>query len=108
MNIAFNAEAEWALSKMTPAQKLLMRRHGKKIYLGREQREGWSGALPFYLFWCEDCGHFAKDYPHGYIERQYLLCSNCKARHSFVPWWVEFALCWQILRSLVRAPLRRK
>lgn len=61
---------------------------GKKLAIGAEQRKDWRGKLPFYLFKCEneDCGRIAKDYPHGYIQRQYLLCSACGTHHDFVPW----------------------
>lgn len=98
MNIVFHVEAKEALAKATPLQRFLMRRFGKKCYLGHEQRAGWRGELPFYLFLCEACGHHAKDYPHGFIHRQYLLCSHCGERHDFVPWWVAFVKTWQTLR----------
>ena len=95
MNTVFAAEANDALAKATPREKRLMEQNGKKLYIGHEQREGWSGALPFYLFFCKDCGRYAKDYPHGYLDLRYLLCSHCRAHHDFVPWWAEFALLWQ-------------
>lgn len=50
----------------------------KKVYIGHERRMGWSGKLPFYLFFCFSCGEVAKDYPHGYTN--YLLCPHCGAR----------------------------
>ncbi len=108
MNTAFATEAREATLKMTPHQKLLMEKRGKKIYLGHEQRKGWSGKLPFYLFWCEDCKQYAKDYPHGHIERRYLLCAHCGVYHNFVPWWVEFALFWQMIRNFFIPPSMRK
>lgn len=86
MNITLAAEAKEAVAKTTPFQRFLMSQ-GKKLFIGEERRAGWSGKLPFYLFFCGDCGHYAKDYPHGFIERQYLLCSHCGAHHSFVPLW---------------------
>lgn len=107
MNYAFAREANQALSKMTPWQKFKMRYRGKKIYLGHEKRENWSGFLPFYLFWCEDCQHYAKDYPHGFIERQYLTCSHCGIHHHFVPWWVGWVRAWQMLGIAIRYRLGR-
>lgn len=98
MNIAFALEAKRALAETTPLQRFLMRRMGKKLCLGHEHREGWTGKLPFYLFWCGDCRHVAKDYPHGCIERQYLLCSHCGVRHDFVPFFVVLRTMWQMLR----------
>lgn len=95
MNKDFDQEAQEAVKKLTLGQLDSVRHRRKKFYLGHEQREGWSGALPFYLFWCEQCGEFAKDYPHSYIDRRYLMCSSCAARYSFVPWWASLALFWQ-------------
>ena len=97
MNIPFAIEAKVALAKTTPLQRFLMSQRGKKLYLGDEQRTGWLGKLPFYLFLCKDCGHHAKDYPHGHIERQYLLCSHCGAHQYFIPWWVveNVSFCYE-------------
>jgi hypothetical protein len=80
---------------------------GERLTLGMEQRRDWRDELPFYLFKCENdqCGRIAKDYPHGYIHRQYLLCSACGEHHDFVPWWVEFVMLWDSIRFAVR--LRR-
>lgn len=97
MNAQYGIEAQAAVKKMSGWQKIQMKR-GKKIYLGHEQREGWTDKLPFYLFWCEDCEHFAKDYPHGYIENQSLICSHCGLRHDFTPWWVPWVQLWQVIK----------
>lgn len=102
MNLALAREAQEALKKTTAWQQFCMKMRGKKIYLGSEQKEGWSGSLPFYLFWCESCDHYAKDYPHGHIERRYLVCSYCTEQHDFVPWWVPFAQLWDLARFAVR------
>jgi hypothetical protein len=92
-------EAQKAAEALTLWQKTVMQERGIKVYLGHEQREGWSGKLPFYLFCCEACGSWAKDYPHGYIERRYLNCSSCKAYHSFVPWWAVLDTLWRNISS---------
>jgi hypothetical protein len=84
-NAIFSAEADEAFARTTPLQRLLMEDWGKKIYLGHEQREGWIGSLPFYLFYCAACKHHAKDYPHGYAKDRYLWCSHCGMYHRFVP-----------------------
>ncbi|OGN08093.1 MAG: hypothetical protein A2750_01425 [Candidatus Yanofskybacteria bacterium RIFCSPHIGHO2_01_FULL_45_42] len=97
MNVTYAAEAQAAVKTMSGWQKLQMRR-GKKVYLGHEQREGWTEKLPFYLFWCEDCKYFAKDYTHGYIEKQSLICSHCGLRYDFTPWWVSWVQLWQALK----------
>lgn len=102
MNVAFAREAREAFLKMSPLGRSLLVETGEKVYLGHEQREGWSGKLPFYLFWCHDCGHYAKDYPHGHIERQYLLCSQCGAHHDFRPWWAGILALWQDVTSSFR------
>lgn len=102
MNIAFVMEARQALEKTSSFQKFLMKCRGEKIYLGDEQREGWTGKLPFYLFWCGRCEKYAKDYPHGYIERQYLICSHCGEIYNFVPWWVAWVSFWQFIRLAIK------
>ena len=92
---------------MTTFRKFRMQGLGKKLYIGHEQREGWSGRLPFYLFFCGECEHFAKDYPHGFIERQYLICSFCGVRHSFVPWWVPLAQAWAAVKIGIKYRMGR-
>ncbi|OFZ55063.1 MAG: hypothetical protein A3D92_24765 [Bacteroidetes bacterium RIFCSPHIGHO2_02_FULL_44_7] len=81
---------------------------GVKIYLGHEQREGWNGNLPFYLFWCKECGEHSKDYPHSWPEQQYLICVHCDARHSFVPWWVPFKMIWGLIWFAFQLRFRSK
>jgi len=80
-------EAREVAKKLTPVQVFLAKYFGKKIYLcheGPEKHEGWTGSLPFYLFWCSGCEHWAKDYPGGFPEERRLCCSNCSARYSFI------------------------
>lgn len=98
MNFVFARETQEAFKKMTRWQKFKARWLGRKIYLRHEQREGWSGKLPFYLFYCAGCKRIAKDYPHGHIERRYLNCSFCGAHHDFVPWWVEWVMLWSTIK----------
>lgn len=94
MNSIFAREAAEALTTTTSFQQFLMKK-GKKLYLGDEQREGWSGPIPLYLFLCEACGQHAKDYPHGFIRQQYLSCSHCGERHDFVPLWAKLTMLFQ-------------
>lgn len=94
-----DGEAQKVALQLSHEQKASIRASGAKVYLGHEQREGWSRKLPFYLFCCEACGNWAKDYPHGHIERRYLNCSYCKAYHPFVPWWAGLAALWQNVSS---------
>jgi len=50
------------------------------VRLWDEQRSGWSGALPIYLFWCPGCRRFGQDYLHGWPGREYLQCAWCAGR----------------------------
>ena len=80
-------EARDAAKERTRFEIFLMQTFGKKIYLcheGSEKHDGWRESIAFYLFWCIDCKHWAKNYPNGYPERQRLHCSNCNRRYSFV------------------------
>ena len=108
MNIALAQEARRALETTSEFQKFRMKDRGKKIYIGDEQREGWSGKLPFYLFWCSACSHYAKDYPHGHIERRYLICSFCDCKHDFVPWWVPWRMLYETIRLVARYRFSKK
>lgn len=83
MNHDFAEEALDAAEKMSRWQKFEMSVFGRKIYIGHEQRDGWSGKLPFFLFWCQTCQHFAKGYPNGQPSDRYLICSNCNAEYDF-------------------------
>jgi len=101
VNLAYAVEAQQAFKKMSKLARFRMRVLGTKIRLGYEKRDGWSGFLPFYLFWCKSCKHYAKDYPHGFIERRYLLCSSCNQHYSFIPWWVPLAVLWNYLKFIL-------
>ncbi len=85
------------LPKLSESEKEAVKR-GKKIKVCEEQREGWLGKLPFYIFWCPSCENFAYDYAHGYIENQHLNCHRCGAYVDFRPWWLEWAQLWNLLR----------
>ncbi|MCL4362666.1 MAG: hypothetical protein OH338_02870 [Candidatus Parvarchaeota archaeon] len=41
------------------------------VKIGERQYEGWSGAIPFYIYTCKSNGKkiFMLDYPHGYEGR---------------------------------------
>lgn len=102
MNLAFQIEAQQATARLSWFAKFRVCQLGKKLYLGHEKRDGWLGPLPFYLFWCGECEHYAKDYPHGHIEKRYLICSYCGIQHDFVPWWISFVEFWQLLKFIFR------
>lgn len=94
-------EARQLAETRTEQERYLMQKRGKKIYVGHEgpeKHEGWSGSLPFYLFWCEECEHWCKDYPHGYEERQYLRCHFCDARFDFVHWTTRLKMAWETVK----------
>lgn len=93
-------ETREALKNISWLQRRLLK-FGKKIYIGDEgpeKHKGWSSKLPFYLFQCENCEQTAKDYPHGYLDRQYLLCLHCNTHHDFRPWWLPFQQIWNLIR----------
>jgi hypothetical protein len=92
-------EAQKAACALTLWQKAVVQAQGVKLYLGHEQREGWSGKLPFYLFHCETCGNWAKDYPHGYVEERHLNCSYCGMYHEFVPLRTRLVVWWRNISS---------
>lgn len=98
-NLEFQREAVKIWNKgLTKRQQRQVER-GKELFIGNEKREGWRGELPFYIFKCEACERATKDYPHGHIEHQYMLCSDCGARHDFVPWWASFAETWELIKT---------
>lgn len=95
-------EAEQAIRQLSVFGRWRVRL-GRKIYLGHETRPGWRGSLPFYLFWCPACRQYTKDYPHGYVKNQYLICSGCGTRLGFVPLRIHFRKFYElILLSLKR------
>ena len=81
-------------------------RNGAKIKVCEEQWLGWTGKLPFYIFWCSDCDGFGYDYPHGHIEAQYLNCHRCDTRIDFVPWWVALQQLWYVAKYMFRGGAR--
>lgn len=61
-----------------PKRKLALAKYRTKlISVGMETREGWSGYLEFFVFWCGDCEAFSKDYGHSWPERRYVTCQRC-------------------------------
>ena len=98
MDLELAKEVRDIAKEISGCKKFLMQTLGRKMYVGHEKRENWAGKLPFYIFWCSECEHFAKDYPHGHLERQYLICSFCAVRHDFVPWWMPFAELFATLK----------
>ncbi len=98
-------EARTLAEQRTERERHLMQGRGKKILLGEEGPEkhaGWSGSLPFYLFWCDECEHWCKDYPHGYEEKQYLRCHYCNAYHDFVHWKTKLRMAWETIKFSFR------
>ncbi len=106
MNFEFQAEAG-RLWQMLSSRDQRRVRGGTKHFVGAQQRQGWSAPIPCYVFWCDACDRHTFDYPHGHIERQYLLCANCQAYHEFVPWWVPLRQTWELFRFLVTIPFSR-
>ncbi|OGD35595.1 hypothetical protein A2W39_00370 [Candidatus Azambacteria bacterium RIFCSPHIGHO2_01_46_10] len=97
-----------------PERKKNLARLGFKVPMGEEQKEGWSGKLPFYLFICPNCGEFQKDYPHSWPETQYLWCDDCKIKISYIRLRTEakmffsfFGLLRQILRFKCFPPAKK-
>lgn len=43
-------------------------------YTQHRKREGWKGALPFYVVMCPVHGPY-EEYPHGFRRR--LMCPKC-------------------------------
>ena len=98
VNFAYKLEAQRAWRELPKWKRSAIKAFGIRYKLGQEQKEGFTAPLPFFLFFCERCGHESKDYPHGHIDRQYLLCSNCDITHNFVPYWVPFAELWALTK----------
>lgn len=98
MDLRDAAQLREHLPKLSESQKNNIRRNNAKLKVCEEQREGWLGKLPFYVFWCPACENFGYDYPHGHIETQYLNCHRCDERVSFVPWWASLQEMWNVIR----------
>ena len=98
------SEARRAWNKLSNFKKFLLREFGVKFCLGEEQRENFTGYLPFYLFWCDECESPAKDYPHGYPERRYLNCPNCRSYHTFISFGTKCSVWAANLLLLVAVP----
>ena len=45
-----------------------------EVYVFHAQKQGWTGALPFYIVKCDVHGYFL-DYPHGF--EPYFSCPKC-------------------------------
>ena len=73
-------EAQKELRKLNLFQKLLIRL-GRKHYLGKRTQPGWTGYLPFYLFWCSHCRKYYVDHLHGL--EGYVTCYRC---------WIHYIL----------------
>lgn len=92
MNSEFAKEAEQAIKRMSDRQKSKIKR-GKKIYIGQEMRANWTDFQPFYIFWCEDCKKFSKNYPHYdpvFYRLQCNFCGMSEEFFSFKEWFRRF------------------
>lgn len=87
MHEEFDREAAQTFARLPGFIQKRIRSNGMHFPLRREKREGWRGALPFYLFLCSECEHVAKGYPNGYAYRHFLICSHCGSQHNFTPLW---------------------
>ena len=86
-----------------PKRKLaLARLTGKKISVGLETREGWTGYLEFFVFWCRDCRAFSKDYAHSWPERRYVTCQRCGTNFYFPKLSAVLKEFTETLRFLIR------
>lgn len=77
---------------------------GKKWYVGDERRAGWSGFLPFYVFWCIRCRSASKNYPSGFPGHQILVCQNpnCNTRYAFTSWKANVVTTGHVTRLFLR------
>jgi len=78
---ALAIEIQQAVSDLSTFSKWRLK-HGQKIFLGLETRKNWTGYSPFYLFWCQNCSRYAKDYPRGFFQN-YLCCPFCETTYDF-------------------------
>lgn len=86
-----------------PKWKLALARHwGRKISVGMETREGWNGHLEFFIFWCDVCEVFRKDYGHSWPERRYVTCLECRKNFYFPKLSAVLSENFQILRFLLK------
>jgi len=108
MNLLFANEAREALTKFSRWDLWRVRNMGAKLPLGEECREDWTGYLPFYLFWCDDCQRYSKDYPHGHLHRQSLNCNLCGRYEGFVPLKISFEQAVGDLFLLLKLRFSRK
>ncbi|GEM_PF-2623905 len=72
------------LPKLSDFDKFCIRNLESKIEVCEEQREGWPGKMPFYIFWCPNCENYSYDYPQGFAENRRLYCHRCDERVDFV------------------------
>lgn len=87
-------------------KRFLADKLGWKIHLKNDQREGWSGQLPFCMFKCPDCECLVCDYPHGHPHRRYLTCPRCGAKIGFVSTLAEIKDFFSTLFALFLLPFR--
>ena len=53
-----------SMVKLNLFQKIILKLQGH-VFIENRTRPGWSGSLPFYMFWCPIHG-LVEDYAHGY------------------------------------------
>ncbi len=69
----------------------------------KEKREGWDGKLSIYRFFCDGCGEFREDYPHGHMDR--LDCPTCG--HS-IYLKGEFGKIWNTILFIMNEKIKRQ
>ena len=72
-----------AVQRIPEWKRRLARLTGWKIPVGLETRPGWSGSLPFYVFWCYDCNTWSKDHAHSQRGKRYINCMYCGKYFGF-------------------------
>lgn len=83
MLLSDQLELQKTLARLPKWKLALAKYRGTKISVGMETREGWSGYLEFFVFWCPDCEAFSKDYAHSWPEKRYVTCQRCKQNLYF-------------------------
>lgn len=92
----------------TPRWKKILASRGNKVYLGLQTRPGWTDRLPFYLFKCPNCQKIVEDYSHGFPEKQYLLCPECRERIDFVRFWTGVKMFFSFIHLLFKLRLTKR
>lgn len=107
LDFAVAQEVRILMQRLSGFQKFRINILGNKVFVGNEIYDGFNKQLPFYLFWCNSCERYTKDYPHGSIEKRYLNCVHCRARHDFAPLWVSWVVRWQKIKLRIMFAIQK-